>query len=135
MSASTPPVTPIQIITKRQDIARADSPADIVQAALNSPQLMAILTETLGPMIRQYGNSNIAGAVAGTLVWVAAHYGVTLPPEVAVALCVGAFVVFSYLYQMFSIWRGKKAALAEQARVTGIPTPVQPAASASVRGS
>lgn len=97
------PVTPVQIAVANVGVDNATS----VQDVLNNPALMAILTQLLGPFLRQYGHSSAVGAFGGLIVWAFAHYGLVVSPELAEAMCIAGMVVTSYLWQAFSIWRGK----------------------------
>ncbi len=108
MSATTQ--TLIAASTPRADITQSQSVKDVAQAALDSPQLLALLTAVIGPIVRQPGNSDLFGALSGLVIWLGAHYGLTVPPAVAVSLCVAGFVVFARVWQYASIWLGKRNA-------------------------
>jgi hypothetical protein len=117
MSASLPPVTTAALIMPRRDIVASNSVADVAQAGLNSPQLLALFTASLGPWVRQHGHSALVGAIGPVLILGAAQLGLTMNEDVSKVLTIALFVVGSYAWQAASIWYGKRNA------------PVQPAAS------
>jgi hypothetical protein len=121
MSATTTQ-TLIAASAPRQDIVQATSVKDIAQAGLDSPQLLALLTTIVGPIVRQPGNSDLFGAAASLVVGIGAYYGFTISQPMAAALSTVCFVVFARIWQYTSIWLGKRKALVA---VTG--SPVQPA--------
>lgn len=113
--SGTTPVTPAQLVNPDPGIVQAASPKVLVQNALDDPQLLAVLTEALGPYVRQYGHSALVGSTGPVLILVAEKLGLTLSQDVSNLLSILLFVGVSYAWQAYSIWRGKANA------------PVQPA--------
>lgn len=97
---------PARIAAGDKAVANANSIQDI----LDSPETLALMQQLLGPFVAQYSHSALIGSLSGFAVWAAAHYGLSLPPAVAELLCVGAMVVASYAYQMYSMWAAKQKA-------------------------
>lgn len=115
MNAADPIQTRIVVSNANAGVAASTSVQDI----LNNPALLALLTQLLGPFVRQFGHSSAVGAFSGLIVWAFTHYGLALSPELAEAMCVGAMVICSYAWQSWSIWAGKKNAPVQPT----IPTP------------
>lgn len=107
-------VTATQVATADRAVNGATSVQDIV----DNPATLSLLTLLVGPLIRQYGHSALAGAIGPVLIIVAAQFGWTMPQSLSESLSVILFVGGSYAWQSFSIWRGK------------VNAPVQPAPSA-----
>lgn len=120
MSATTTQ-TLIAASAARTDIVQSESVKDVAQATINSPQLAALVTLVIGPLIRQYGHSALVGAIGPILILLASGFGLTMPQDISEALSVLLFVGGSYGWQALSIWLGRRKAMVA---VTG--SPVQP---------
>jgi hypothetical protein len=91
-------------------IAAADSGvrrAETTQEIIDSPALLALLTQIIGPYTRQVGHSAAVGAIGPVLILIASQFGYTMSADLSMSLSVLLFVGVSYAWQAWSIWRGK----------------------------
>lgn len=117
--SGTTPVTPAQaanVATSDIVISGSDTAQKVVTAVENNAEVKQSLQTTVGPFLRTYGSSPVFCFAVYLLTWEAQRaLGLQLDPQFAQSICGLLGLGAAYLWQMFSIWRGK------------VNAPVQPA--------
>lgn len=106
MSSTIPPT--IATLVSDNAVAQSGDSKQLVQAALDNPQVLQAMQQVLGPYLRQIGHSALPGALGGLVVGLGARWGLEISPDLAQLMGVGAFIAASYAWQAGSIWWGKR---------------------------
>lgn len=83
--------------TPKAAIVAAQTPLDVVNAAIEDPEVMAVVNKYLG------GPNGIPATVAGFIVtWIVAHYGLQLTPDAVGTLSAAGGLLLGFAWNWFS---------------------------------